>query len=174
MNAPVVSPAQARLNAIRNRFANASPDWTLAELRRLGMTAGSGAQQYPVLVFDEKADIADQEMIAHARDDLGWLLEAYDKLARLYRDALAEIRRLDPPQRTKDYAAECAMQCGKQSFLMFLHERHGLEAADGERVKTRVRSILRIQSRAELNTDENARQRWFSLRAEFKSWQGGR
>lgn len=174
MNAPAVSPAQARLNAIRNRLASASPDWMLAELRRLGMTAGSGPQQYPVLIFDEKADIADQELVAHARDDLGWLLDAYEKLVRLYRDALGEIRRLDPPQKTKDYAAECAMQCGKQAFRLFLRERHGLEATDGERVKTRVRSILNIQSRAELNTDENARQRWFSLRAEFKNWQEGR
>ena len=137
------------------------------------MTAGKGVEQFAVLSFDPKADIGDQEIVAHARDDLAWLLAAYDRLVRHYREILAEKERAERARKGKDFAAECAMLCGQHAFRTFLQDRHGLDTADRERIDTRVRSILAIQSRAELNKDESARQRWFSLRAEFTRWKGG-
>ncbi|MBN9056426.1 MAG: hypothetical protein J0H80_22265 [Rhizobiales bacterium] len=174
MSGPAISSAQARMNAIRLRVEGASPDWCMIDNGRLGMTAGQGPEQFAVLTFDPKADIGDQEIIAHARDDLSWLLAAYDRLARHYREAVAEKERAEQARKGKDFAAECAMLCGQQPFRIFLQERHGLDAADRERIDTRVRSILAIQSRAELNKDEDARQRWFSLRAQFRQWKEGR
>lgn len=168
------SPAQIRMNAIRRRVEGASPDWRIVDDGRLGMTAGQSAEQFAVLTFDPKADIGDQEIVAHARDDLAWLLATYDRLARHYRETIAEKERAERTRKSKDFAAECAMLCGQHAFRTFLQERHGLDTADRERIETRVRSILAIQSRAEINTDENARQRWFSLRAEFKQWKEGR
>jgi hypothetical protein len=162
------------MNAIRRRVEGASPDWRLVDDGQLGMTAGQNADQFAVLTFDPKADIGDQEIVAHARDDLVWLLATYDRLARHYRETIAEKERAERTRAGKDFAAECAMLCGQLAFRTFLQERHGLDTADRERIETRVRSILAIQSRAEINTDENARQRWFSLRAEFKQWKEGR
>lgn len=174
MNGPSMSPAQMRMNAIRRRVEGASPEWCLIDNGRLGMTAGQGSGQFAVLTFDPKADIGDQELVAHARDDLTWLLAAYDRLARHYREAITENERAERARKSKDFAAECAMLCGQHAFRTFLQDRHGLDAADRERIDTRVRSILAIQSRAEINTDESARQRWFSLRAEFRQWKEGR
>lgn len=174
MNHPAASPAQTRLDAIRNRVSVASSAWGLVADGQLTMTAGDGAELLDVLTFAENAFVEDRELILHAPEDLPWLLDLYDRVVKRLREAMAEIVRLDPPKKTKDHAAECAMQCTKQAFRVFLRERHGLEATDDERINTRVRSILQIHSRAELNTDESARQRWFSLRAEFKRWQEGR
>ena len=87
--------------------------------------------------------------------------------------AFAEIRRLKPPEdlpqrgqteQRKDYAAECAMKCNDRMFRRFLVERHNVpDVADAERVAVSVRNILRIKSRAELNTDPAAAQRWVSF-----------
>lgn len=175
MNHPVASPAQIRLDAIRNRVSLASSAWGLvADGSRMTMTAGEGRDLPDVLTFAEQVYIEDRELILHAPEDLPWLLDRYDRAVKRLREMTAEINRINPPRKVKDHAAECAMQCGKQAFRVFLRECHGLEAADDERVNACVRSILAIQSRSELNTDENARQRWFSLRAEFKRWQEGR
>ncbi|WP_411033798.1 hypothetical protein [Shinella sp. BYT-45] len=174
MSRPAASKDQARLDAIRNRVALASPAWGLVADDRLTMTAGDG-ELVDVLTFADNVYIEDRDLILHAPEDLPWLLGMYDRVVTRLREAMAEIARLSPPpKKAKDYAAECAMQCGRQAFRVFLRERHGLETTDDERVNARVRSILQIQSRAELNTDENARKRWLSLRAGFNQWQEGR
>lgn len=99
-----------------------------------------------------------------------------DALITLLDEAFRVIRQLRPkPAKAKDHAAECVMKCARdQAFRRFMLEQHGADIADTERVKTRVRSVLAIQSMAELNTEESARQRWFSLRTEFDNWRNGR
>jgi len=169
MNDPAASPAQVRLDAIRQRLANASPDWSLVADGHLIITAGEGDDQAPVLAFDPKADIGDQELMAHARDDIVWLLVTYERLARRYHDAVAELQRRDGTPK-KNHSAECAMLCERHDFRHFLHVCHGLETTDAERVNARVRSILAIRSRAEIDTDNDARKRWLSLRTEFWDW----
>ncbi|UXS00799.1 hypothetical protein [Agrobacterium tumefaciens] len=103
-------------------------------------------------------------------------------MVMLIEAATAKIRRLEaqqqPPaqrEKKKDHAAECAMLCGKQDFRRYLIQNHALaEASDDERVKTRVRNILNIKSRAELNTDLAATARWKKLRGDFTRWKEGR
>lgn len=90
----------------------------------------------------------------------------------LFDEACRRLKELQPkPEKVPNFAAECAMKCKDDHlFRKFLHECHGADASDLERIKTRVRSILGVQSMSELNTDENARKRWLSLRAEFDRW----
>lgn len=87
-------------------------------------------------------------------------------------EAFRRLKELQPkPEKAPNFAAECAMKCKDDHlFRKFLHECHGADAPDLERIKTRVRSVLGVQSMVELNTDENARKRWLSLRAEFDRW----
>jgi hypothetical protein len=67
------------------------------------------------------------------------------------------------------------MLCGKQDFRRYLMQCHDLaDAADDERVNTRVRHILNIRSRAELNTDHRAAARWKRLRRDYYAWKDGR
>ncbi len=81
----------------------------------------------------------------------------------------AELAGRKPPA-PKDYAAECAMKCNDRLFRIYLSECHGVDATDSERINTRVRSILAIRSRAELNTDPAAKARWRDLKAAFDAW----
>ncbi|MGY5812035.1 hypothetical protein ACXHXG_30585 [Rhizobium sp. LEGMi198b] len=97
-------------------------------------------------------------------------------------EAFAKIRRLEPPEArqkrqerhreaSKDYAAECAMKCNDRLFRRFLVERYEVpDVADNERIAVSVRNILRIKSRAELNTDPAAAQRWVDFRGAFEAW----
>jgi hypothetical protein len=166
-----------RLQSIRQRHDEASTDWSLAD-NGLQIVARVVPETPITVVLDPTSDCGwqDMEFVSHAHQDIAFLLQ-------LLRKAFDKVRRLTPPQgqrqtnhrqedqRPKDYAAECAMKCNEQIFRRYLIEKHGLEdAGDNVRVISRVRSILNIKSRADLNTDENARQRWFSLRADFDAW----
>lgn len=86
--------------------------------------------------------------------------------------AFAEIRKLKPDEDKKDFAAEVAMKCrGDRRFSDYLMEHHGLQdPSNSERIKTRVRSILAVQSLGELNEDPAATDRWLKLRGDFKAW----
>lgn len=173
MSAPRTSPspAQARLDAIRARVSLASPDWGVVADGRLTMVAGKDGDFSDVLFFAENAYIEDRELVQHAYGDLRWLLDRYDIVVGKLRALQPET----PKQAEKNpYAKACAILCGKQAFRQFLTAEYGLDGADGERVKTKVRFILKIQSRTELDTDDAARERWFSLVRQFNGWEARR
>lgn len=94
-------------------------------------------------------------------------------LVALCERSFEEIRRLKPKEnKPKDFAAECAMKCqNDRLFSVYLMEAHQLQdAADAERIKTRVRSVLGISSMKELNEDPAAAARWHNLRGDFDAW----
>lgn len=167
MNA-ALTPAQIRLEAIRGRVGLASASWELAGTDVIEMLAGDETGHAPVAIFAAGGMFADQDFLSHAPDDLRWLLGRYDALADRYRAALREIDRLTP--KPKDFAAECAMKCEDPLFRQFLAAEHDIDATDRERIATRLRTVLQITSRAELNTDEAARKRWLALRDRFDRW----
>ena len=71
----------------------------------------------------------------------------------------------------KNFAAEAAIKCGEPAFKKFLIERHGLESpASDERTAQKLRSLLNIGSRAELNKDDAAAAAWKALRGDFDAW----
>lgn len=71
----------------------------------------------------------------------------------------------------KDFAAEAAMKCGEPAFKKWLEESHGLERPlTDERAAQKLRSLLGVTSRAELNSDTRAAARWKKLRGEFEAW----
>ncbi|WP_414815949.1 hypothetical protein [Rhizobium sp. IY2] len=172
----MASPADVqRLQQIRVRHADASTDWSLsADSKAIFARVVPGTPPVAIVETTADCDWPDRDFLIGAHSDVSFLL-------RLLKDAFDEIRRLKPRQslrqpeqrqeQPKDHAAECAMKCNSQAFRQYLIERHGLESAgDSIRVESRVRSILNVQSRGEINTDENARQRWLSLRADFEAW----
>ncbi|ASY68852.1 hypothetical protein [Sinorhizobium fredii] len=170
MNQPEISPQQKRFDAIRNRVDLASREWGVrSDGSTLCLTA-VGDEVIATIVAG--APFADSEMVLNAPADLIWLLDAYRTLANRYRELRASpAHRPQPEQKPKDFAAECAMKCGEPAFKKFLEERHGLERPlTDDRVVTKLRSILAIRSRAELNTDPAASARWQNLRADFDAW----
>lgn len=175
MSHPQLSPQQKRMDAIRNRVALATPDWGIeSDGGRLCLTAASSEGTFLIGTIAADAPIGDSEMVLNAPFDLIWLLGTYDTLAGRYRTLVAELRRHAPPQhqqKPKDYAAECAMKCAEPAFKKFLEECHGLaRPLTDDRAATKVRSILNIGSRAELNADPAAAVRWQDLRSAFDAW----
>ncbi|WLR92145.1 hypothetical protein [Shinella zoogloeoides] len=92
----------------------------------------------------------------------------------LLHEALRRIPREDVPAPTKKkiqtVAQACGRMCNDADFLRFLSVCHNVDTSDRERVANRVRTMIKVDSRAQLDTDEMARQRWFSLCDEFRSW----
>ena len=71
----------------------------------------------------------------------------------------------------KDYAAECAMKCTEMAFQQYLAERHDLKLpTDKDKTATRVKFVLRLESRKDLNTDPDAAARWRALVKDFEAW----
>ncbi|MDW9588698.1 hypothetical protein GOA80_22020 [Sinorhizobium meliloti] len=175
MNQPDLSPQQKRMNAIRNRIALATRDWGIqSDGGKLCLTAATGEGTFLVATIADKAPVGESELVLSAPGDLIWLLETYDALAARFRALRAELHRHAPQQQRrepKDYAAECAMKCAEPAFKVFLEECHGLsKPLTDDRAATKVRSILNIGSRAELNNDPAAAERWQKLRGHFDAW----
>ena len=111
----------------------------------------------------------DRRLMTHAPT----YMRAMDLLLRHSFNEIRELRRqlTQRSPKPKDFAAECAMKCTEIGFKKFLEEKHGLEAPfTNERAATRVRSMLAISSRKELNDDRAAAERWKSLRSAFDAW----
>lgn len=71
----------------------------------------------------------------------------------------------------KDYAAEAAMKAQDWRFRRFLAERHGLvPPLTAERATQRLRGLLGVTSRRELNDGGQAAERWRALWREFEGW----
>ncbi|MCA1368103.1 hypothetical protein I6F15_11895 [Bradyrhizobium sp. BRP14] len=175
MNQPDPSPQQKRMDAIRNRVALAAAQWGVrSDGGKLCLTATSNEGMFLVATIAASAPIGESEMALSAPGDLIWLLETYDALAGRYRALRAELRRHAPgqeQQKSKDYAAACAMKCAEPAFKVFLEECHDLaKPLTDDRVATKVRSILKISSRAELNEDPAASARWKKLRDHYDAW----
>lgn len=63
------------------------------------------------------------------------------------------------------------MACSRPAFKTFLMERHGLDSpATDERCAQKLRGILGVTSRRELNDGGQAAERWKRLYGEFENW----
>ncbi|MFC7064857.1 hypothetical protein [Brucella rhizosphaerae] len=101
-------------------------------------------------------------------------------MLKLVDRAIVAVRQTAPRQsasrqsrqrKHRDFAAEAAMKCDDAAFKMFLEEQHGLERPlTSDRAAQRLRSILNIKSRKELNENSAAAERWQDFRAAFEAW----
>lgn len=156
----------SRFRAIVDRRARMSVDWQLTpEGGEIVARLIAGQPLETVLTFDINADRDDIAAVATLPDDVDFLINAVRELG-------AKLRATHPaPAKPKDYAAECAMKCADAGFQRWLHEVHGLDnASDSVRVATRVRGMLEIDSRAKLNTDPAAADRWRQMVRDAEDW----
>ncbi len=89
--------------------------------------------------------------------------------------AIVAVRQAAPQQsqrhKPSNFASEAAMKCNEPAFKVYLEQCHGLaRPLTEDRVVERLRSILNIKSRKELNENSAAAERWMSLRADFGAW----
>ena len=177
MNAAALSPDDARLKAVRASFEAIAPaDWTRVQGDFAFVEArGEMGEVFTLLRFDQ-ATVDEIEFVCNAPETVGFLL-------RLLDDAFAKIRTLkgdpaprneaagEPAAKVKDFATECAMKCQEPRFKVYLEEKHGLERPlTDDRVAQKVRSLLGVNSRRELNNGGKASEAWKALRASFAAW----
>lgn len=167
MNA--LSPDAVQLRAVRSSLAAIAPgQWTR-------VCDGDGE------FIEARGEMGELLVLARfhpgaTMDEIAFAVDAPDMvrfLLRLLDQAFREIRALRAPplerrDPAKDFAAECAMKCGEPAFRAFLEEKHGLERPlTDERVAQKVRGLLGVTSRAELNQPGQAAERWKALRGDF-------
>lgn len=162
-----------KLEQIRLSLEMVGRDWWAeadGEATRLMVRDPADGAPRPIATFAADAPASFLGFIVAAADATALTLDLLDRCRRAYR----EIAGNQP--KPKRYAAECAMKCkNDQAFRQYLIERHDLpDATDFERIKTRIHTILRIQSLTELDTDEAAARRWKGLRGDFEQWRRGR
>ncbi|MAU20649.1 MAG: hypothetical protein CMH13_08965 [Martelella sp.] len=105
------------------------------------------------------------------------LIRMIDAAAKLDRKRRIEIERLQMElearggRPAKNYAAECAMKCSDPAFKAYMEARYALaRPLTDDRVAARVRSVLAISSRTELNTSNEAAARWREMMKDFNAW----
>lgn len=156
-----------RLITIEARAAAASPHLLIADENGFALAAPAvdGMGTEIIAHFTPACGYAERELLVHAVEDVRFLLE-------LVRRAVVKVRSLEAQlPRAKDYATECSMKCQEPAFKKWLEEAHSLERPlTDERVATKVRGLLNIRSRRELNTDSNAAGRWKRMRSDFENW----
>ncbi|NGO50450.1 hypothetical protein [Allomesorhizobium camelthorni] len=168
----------ARLARIRDLVAGIAPgEWTrvhdsegcFIEARtKTGMLL-------PIARFDPGASEDEIAFVCDAAGSVQFLLELIDR-AIAKTKALQPDRQGQPPAGPvadvrKNYAAEATMKCSEWRFLEFLAARHGLqEPLTTARGIQKLRSLLGINSRKELNMDDQAAARWKAMRGDFENW----
>ncbi len=137
----------------------------------------STGEEVKILTLHHEALPDEQELIAGALDNLFFFLGFIGRAVQRVRELRAELDRLLGSKREENFGFQAKQLCENRRFWGFL-EAQGLSGAIGSPLaaETRMKGMLRIASKAELNADEDARKRFQRLRADFYRWQreGGR
>lgn len=150
---------------------------TAARVAQIGARDPLTGVTQTIATLSRKCPFDDEDLLFNAPVYLRAAIQvaeaAFAEIRQLRAARDAELHKQAREDKAKDFAAQCAMLCERGDFARYLSERHGLEATDKERVAARVRSVLAIASRAELNTNPAAAARWQALRADFDAWRKG-
>jgi hypothetical protein len=161
-----------RLGAIRRRHQEASTDWAFTvtdEGEALTARVIPVEEPYTVLTFGKECTASDRALISHAPDDLGFTLGLLDRAFAAIRQLRKALDRNTP--KPKDYAAECAMKVRDPDFQLFMMQVHGVDnASDPIRIDNRIKSMLRITSKKELNDNQDAATAWRELVGASEAW----
>lgn len=161
-----------KLKRIRARFASlGDAKWLVStdgDVAFLEVSTPKG-ELLEILRFHGCATPEEIDFFANAPEMVDFLLKLVDRaIARARNAAPREPQKQSKP---KDFAAEAAMKCNDAAFKVFLEEKHGLDRPlTADRAAQKLRTLLGITSRSELNRDGAAADRWRSLRASFEAW----
>jgi len=157
----------------------ASPEWARMfdqNVKRPQVVARDEltGQFTPIATIARGCPSDDEEILCNALDWLRALLLLNDEAFKIIRERnrqIAELQaKLDNRARAADFAAECAMKCDDPLFRRYMAEVHQADTSDTTRMISRLRSVLMIKSRGELNADPQAAERWKDLRGRFEAW----
>jgi len=173
------SPAAVRLKAIKAALEAIEPGhWTRVQDGSGAFLEARGELPGEVFILARFGDGATVDEINFASDApdmvrflLGLLARAFDEIRELRGEPPARNQPAGEPAAAKNFAAECALKCQDARFKVYIEEKHGLERPlTDDRVAQRVRSILGVTSRKQLNDGGAPAEAWKALRADFAAW----
>ncbi len=171
-------PARERLESYRALITNAVPlSGVMADTKGMHLEVSEPGEPEIICSLPVSCPADNRELLRRHIEIPADLIGMLDAAARRDAERRREIEQLRRAleakggRPAKDYSAECAMKCAEPAFKRFLIERHNLpNPATDTKAATRVRSILAIQSRRELNTEPAAAARWREMVREFEAW----
>lgn len=114
------------------------------------------------------------DLITGAVDHLFLFLGLRSRAVETVRSLRAEIERMKRKATEKDFAAQASMLLSDRSFQRFLETRGiGGSVRDKTAADTRLKSLIAIRSKREINTDERARKAFLQLRGDYELWKRG-
>lgn len=166
-----MSAEALELRKIRNRHNSlGGAEWLLSSNGEVTIVeARTDGVPTEVARFHRNATPDEIDFFANAPHMVSFLLGLVDRAIAAHKgNARAPAQ---AQGKAVNYAAEAAMKCDEAGFLVFLEEKHGLERPlTAERAAQRLRSLLGVMSRKELNNNSAAAGRWRSLRADYDVW----
>lgn len=134
----------------------------------------SSGEQVKILTIHHEATVDEQDLVAGALDHLFLFLGFVGRAVARVKELQAELDKLIGRKRADNFGFQAKALCEKQAFWRFL-QTQGLDGVITSAVaaETRMKGMLGISSKAELNSDEAARSRFQKLRADFYKWQRG-
>ena len=160
------------LRKARDRLCSLSgAEWFLCcDEKTAFVEAMANGERTEIARFSRAATPDEIDFFANAPHMVALLLRLVDRaIAAALQDKSHTPERKQ--SKAANYAPEAAMKCGEAAFLVFLEQRHGLERLfTDEKAAQKLRSLLRITSKKELNNDSAAAERWRSLRTTYEAW----
>jgi hypothetical protein len=122
------------------------------------------------------ADALDDErdLMCGALGNLLLFLRLFDRAANTVRDLNRQLERGRAKENQKNYSAQASMLLSDRVFQRFLEGKGaGGPVRDKGAADTRLKSLLAISSKSQINTVERARAAFLALRGEFDAWKRG-
>lgn len=163
----------ARLADIAQRMAG--DGWGMVAADTMQVTTRRATGEDVVLcVFSADALPDEVELIAGALDDLRLFLRSRERAVQVLGDLRRQLGHEEKRKRDGDFAANAAMLCGVRTFQRFLDEiGAGGAVRDPRAADTRLKFLLRVDSKKQLNDEADAQSRWIDLRGKYEAWMRG-
>lgn len=117
------------------------------------------------------------ELFVSAHEILRQFVRSYRRSVSAFRDLKERLDRVEPRQepalRDGNFAANAAITLDDRRFWRFLEQKGGGPVRDKAAADARLKSLLNITSKTELNENVFAQTRWIDLRSEYEAWLRG-
>ncbi|GLR55150.1 hypothetical protein KYK30_31860 [Shinella yambaruensis] len=137
-------------------------------------TTRGGGEEVTIGTFTADALSDEIDLIAGALDDLLCFIRLRARAVEEFRELRRQLAPGDRVLRDGDFAANAAMLCAERPFQRFLEERgEGGPVRDKDAADARLKVLLNIASKRQLNDEPEAQARWVSLRGDYHIWMRG-
>ncbi|MBA8801526.1 hypothetical protein FHW77_005282 [Agrobacterium sp. RC10-4-1] len=126
-----------------------------------------------IATFSKDALSHEIELVALGLDVARLLLDVGERAGKIIAALRRALGREDRKEREKNYAANAAITAKEPSFWRFLEATTaGGQVRTQTAADTRLKSVLAISSKNQLNEDTQAARRWLDLRRAYENWKG--